>query len=113
VEVENIFTLSGASIRNMLEQKMRTAHAIGLGKNEILEVEVYPNSKLANKPIGSLAPIRWRICIIYREENTIIPRENTVLKPKDRVIILGDPVVLKTVIQYPFIFRLPGKKISL
>jgi Trk K+ transport system NAD-binding subunit len=91
VEVENIV------IRNRLEQTSRTAHAIGLGKNEIFEVEVHPHSRLANRRLGTLTPIRWRIGIIYREDNIVIPRHDTVLKPKDRVVILGDPSVLKTV----------------
>ncbi len=97
VEVENIYIASATGIRNRIEQRSRAAHAIGLGKNEILEVEVHPNSRLANKPIGALAPIRWRIGIIYRDGNIIMPRKDRILKPRDRVIILGDPAVLKTV----------------
>ncbi len=97
VEVENIYTASATGIRNRIEQKSRVAHAIGLGKNEILEVEVHPYSRLANKPLGSLAPLRWRIGIIYRDDNIVLPRRDTVLKPRDRVVILGDPAVLKTV----------------
>ncbi len=97
VEVENIFTASAAVIRNRLEQTTRTPHAIGLGKDEIMEVEVHPYSRLANRPLRTLTPIRWRIGIIYRDENIIIPKMDTILKPKDRVIILGDPAVLKTI----------------
>jgi len=96
VEVQDIFATSATGIRNTLEQKTRAAHAIGVGKNEILEVEVHPHSRLANKPLGSLAFVRWKIGIIYREGNIIIPQRDTVLKPKDRVVILGDPAVLKT-----------------
>jgi len=97
VEVQNIFTITAAGIRNLLEHKTKAAHSIGIGKNEILEVEVHPNSRLVNKPIGSVAPLRWNIGIIYRDGNIIVPRRGTVLKPKDKVVILGDPGVLKTV----------------
>jgi len=38
-EVENIFTTSAVALRNRLIQASRAAHAIGLGKDEILEVE--------------------------------------------------------------------------
>ncbi len=78
---------------------MRTKAAleVGIGKNEILEVEVHPHSKLANKPLGHLDPIRWRVGLVYRDGNIIIPRNETILKPRDRVLILGDPQVLKTV----------------
>ncbi|KJR40064.1 TrkA-N domain-containing protein [Candidatus Magnetoovum chiemensis] len=97
IEVENIFNAGAVMIRNLLEQKSRTVYAIGLGKNEILEVEVHPNSKIANKPISSFAPLRWRIGIIYRADNIIVPNPDTILKPKDKVVILGEPAVIKTV----------------
>lgn len=97
VEAENIFTASATAIRNKLEQTSRAAHAIGLGKNEILEVEVHPHSRLAHRPLRTLTPIKWRIGIIYRDENIVIPGRETVLKPKDKVVILGDPAALKTV----------------
>jgi len=97
VEVENIFNVSAIGLRNRLEQKTKTVHGVGLGKNEILEVEVHPNSRLAFNTIGRIRPRRWRIGIIYREESIVIPRDDTVLKPGDKLIILGDPRVLKTV----------------
>ena len=97
VEVVNIFVTTASTFQYMLEQKTKAAHSIGLDKNEILEVEVHPNSRLANKRLGALAPIRWRIGIIYREGHIIVPHRDTVLKPKDRVVILGDPATLKTV----------------
>jgi Trk K+ transport system NAD-binding subunit len=96
-EVQNLFAVGAAGIRNLLEQRTRTATAIGLGKNEILEVELHPHSRLANKPLRNLAPLRWKIGIIYREGSIIIPRGDTVLRPKDRMVLLGDPGVLKTV----------------
>lgn len=96
-EVENIFMASAVGIINRLTEKTKTTHEIGIGRNEIMEVEVHPNSRLANKPIGLLAPIKWRIGIIYRDDNIIIPRRDVVLKPRDRVVILGDPNILKTV----------------
>jgi Trk K+ transport system NAD-binding subunit/nucleotide-binding universal stress UspA family protein len=96
-EVKSIFTASANDIRNLIEHQAKTAHGIGIGKNEILEVEVHPASRLRNRPLGYIAPIRWNIGIIYRDGNIIVPKPDTVLKEKDRVVILGDPAVLKTV----------------
>jgi trk/ktr system potassium uptake protein len=96
-EVQELFASGAAGIRNMLEHRARAATTIGLGKNEILEVEVHPHSRLANKPLQNLAPIRWTIGLIYREGNILLPRGDTILRPRDRVVILGDPSVLKTV----------------
>lgn len=97
VEVENVYAAGAMGIRNRIEHKSKAAHAIGLGKDEILEVEVHPNSRLANKPLGIIDPIKWKLGIIYRDSNIIVPRPDTVLKPRDKVIILGSPPVLKTV----------------
>jgi hypothetical protein len=96
-EVKSIFTASANDIRNLIEHQAKTAHGIGIGKNEILEVEVHPASRLRNRPLGYIAPIRWNIGIIYRDGNILVPKPETVLKEKDRVVILGDPAVLKTV----------------
>lgn len=96
-EVINLFTASANDLRNLIEHQAKTAHGIGIGKNEILEVEVHPSSRLKNRPLGSIAPIRWNMGIIYRDGNIIVPKPETVLKEKDRVVVLGDPNVLKTV----------------
>lgn len=96
-EVEGIFKVSANSLRNRLEQRTKTVHGIGLGKNEILEVEVHPHSRLANKPLDSLKPRSWRAGIIYREGNIIVPGGNTVLRARDRIVILGEPNVVRTV----------------
>lgn len=97
VEVESIFTASAVAIRNRIAQASRAAHAIGLGKEEILEVDVHPHSRLANRPLYTLSHQRWRIGLIYRDENIIVPKRDAVLRPRDRVVILGEPSVLKTV----------------
>ncbi len=96
-EVENIFNISATVLRNRLDFKTKAVLGVGLEKNEILEVEVNPNSALANKPLSSLNPHNWRVGIIYREGNILIPQGNTVIKPRDRLIILGNPQVLQSV----------------
>lgn len=96
-EVKSIFTASSIDIRNMIEHQAKTAHGIGIGRNEILEVEVHPHSRLTNKPLGSIAPIRWRVGILYRDGNIIVPKPDTVLKGGDKIVILGEPGVLGTV----------------
>lgn len=97
VEVVEIFSLSATALRNRLEQRTKAVDGIGLGKSEILEVEVHPHSRLAGKPLASLNPKSWRVGIVYRDGNILIPGGNTVLRGKDRVVLLGDPGVLRTV----------------
>ncbi|PLY02628.1 MAG: hypothetical protein C0624_08110 [Desulfuromonas sp.] len=97
VEVESIFAVSANGLRNRLEHRTKTVQGIGVGKNEILEVEIHPQARLANKPLATLRPKNWHIGIIYRDGNIIVPRGTTVLKPRDRVVILGQPQVLSTI----------------
>lgn len=97
VEVENIFQVSAMGLRNRLEHTAKAVHGIGLGKNEILEVEVHPHSKLANKSLQVLSPKHWKVGIIYREGRIVVPHGDTTLSPKDRLVILGEPKLLNAV----------------
>jgi len=97
VEVEDIFDLSANALRNRVEHRTKAAHGIGLDKDEILEVEVHPNSRLVGKPLRLLTPRRWNVGLIYRDGHIVVPHGGAVLRGADRVILLGEPRVLKTV----------------
>ncbi|MFO7982437.1 MAG: TrkA family potassium uptake protein [Desulfuromonadales bacterium] len=97
IETENIFNVSATGLRNRLTQTTKAVHGVGLGQDEILEVEIHPYSRLANRPLQRINPRNWRVGIIYRNGNIVVPRGETELKPKDRIIILGDPRVVKIV----------------
>ncbi len=64
--------------------------AIGLGKNEILEVSVSPKSPYVNVPIRQLRHKHWRIALVYRGEEIILPGLTVHLKAGDRVVLVGD-----------------------
>jgi len=95
-EVEDIFHLSASGIINRLESKSKTAIGIGLGRSEILQVEVHPDSRLVNKRLSLFHAKKWRIGIIYRDEQIIVPLGSTVLRPHDKVVLLGDPRAIHT-----------------
>jgi Trk K+ transport system NAD-binding subunit len=97
VEVVDIIRSGVTELRNAMEQTVRTVQGIGLGENEIVEVEVHPHSKLAGKALGSIAPINWRVGLIYRDKQIVMPRKDAVLKAGDRVVLLGDPQTLAMV----------------
>lgn len=96
-EVEDIFTATVIGLMNRIENRTKMVHGIGLGLNEIQEVEVHPFSKLAHKSLLSITAHKWRVGIIYRKGKIVIPKGNTVLKPRDRVVILGEPKTLQTI----------------
>jgi Trk K+ transport system NAD-binding subunit len=68
---------------------------IGLGQGEIIEVTVMPTSIIAGYPVGKFSSRRWRIVAIFRGDRLILPKPRTVVKPGDRVLIVGDPKILK------------------
>ena len=97
IEVANIFKASANNILNIIQSHIRTPQGIGAGQGEILEVTVHPQSRLVNKPLSRLAPKNWQVGIIYRDDKIIVPGGKIRLMPEDRVVIMGEPSVLKSV----------------
>jgi len=71
-------------------KNIRKPIGIGLGKNEILEAVVSPRSPYTRVPIYPHRLRHWRLGLIYRSGRIILPRRRVVLKPEDRVLLLGD-----------------------
>ncbi len=74
-----------------------TAQTIGLNQGEIMEVLVPFSSPYAYRHIGSIPQVKWRIAAVYRDEKLIIPTHATMIKPRDRLLIVGKPKVLADV----------------
>jgi len=73
------------------------AKNIGLGKGEIMEVLISFGSPYAYRHIGSLTDKNWRIVAIYRDNRQIFPTPTTMIKPNDRLVIIGNPIVLEEI----------------
>ena len=82
-------------LERQIESGVVTPTNIGLGQGEIVEVSVMPTSILAGYPVGKFTSRRWRIAAIFRGDKLILPRPKTVIKPGDRILIVGDPKILK------------------
>jgi hypothetical protein len=82
------------------------AKNIGLGRGEIMEVLVPFGSAYAYRHVGSVAHRKWRIAVIYRGEKQILPNSATMIKPNDRLLLVGNPSVLEGV--YKQIIRRKG-----
>ena len=94
---------------------------IGKGLGEIIQIELTASSPLVGKPLKDLPPKQWIIGAIYRpkrkigissalaylrnfevsiEDKFIIPSGNTVPKAGDKIILIGDPYLLRSTAQY-------------
>jgi len=107
IELENKYVnliklpnIINATLIDLLPNVPVFARNIGLGKEEIMEVEVpasssfiYRNVELLNKENRS----KWRIVAIYRKDKLILPNKITTIQPYDKLVIVGDSKVLKDV----------------
>jgi len=82
-------------LERQIESGIVTPTNIGLGQGEIIEVSVMPTSIIAGYPVGKFSSRRWRIVAIFRGDRLILPKPRTIVKPGDRVLIVGDPKILK------------------
>ena len=73
------------------------ANNIGLGRGEIMEVLVPFGSSFAYRHVGSIAHRKWKIVAIYRNEKQIFPNNAMMILPNDRLVIIGNPIVLERV----------------
>ncbi len=96
-KIININELIASSLYEELPNVPIIAKNIGLAKGEIMEVLVSFGSSYAYRHIGSLSNRKWRIVAIYRDDKQLFPTNATMIKPNDRLIIIGNPIVLEEV----------------
>ena len=74
-----------------------TAQYIGLGVGEVMEVKIPIGSIFAYRHISSIHQKRWRIVLVYRNSKINFAKPSFILQPNDSILIVGDPVVLRSV----------------
>lgn len=73
------------------------ARYIGLAKGEIMQVRVPDGSIYANKHISSISQEFYKIALIYRNNEYILPSANTQILQNDKLLLVGDPNFLNLV----------------
>jgi len=86
-----------AHLYDQLPNVPLVAQNVGLGRGEIMEVHIPFGSAYAYRHVGSILQRKWRISAIYRDEKQILPTPATMIRPNDRLLILGKPLVLNGV----------------
>jgi len=87
--------LVAGSLYEKLPNVPITAKNIGLGRGEIMEVLVPVGSSFAFRHVGAISHRKWRVVAIYRNEKQILPNSGTMILPNDRLIVMGNPIVLE------------------
>ncbi len=96
-KILNINELIASSLYEALPNVPRIAKNIGFAKGEIMEILVSFGSSYAYRHVGSVSHKKWKIIAIYRDSEQIFPRHTTMIKPNDRLIVIGNPLVLEEV----------------
>ena len=73
------------------------AQNVGLGEGEIMEVLVPFGSSFVYRHIGVIEQKEWRIVAIYRNRKLVIPNRRRMIQPNDLLLLVGEPLVLKSV----------------
>ncbi len=105
IEKENINIITipeliNSAIIDVLPNVPVFARNMGLRKGEILEVQVPASSSFKYKNVyllNSENRNKWRIVAIYRNDNLILPTHMSEIEPYDRLLIVGQPNILKDV----------------
>lgn len=97
VKIINVNEVMAANLYEKLPNVPLIAKNIGLGQGEIMEIFVPFGSSFAYRHIGAISHPKWRIVALYRQEKQLFVGRETMLKPNDRLIVIGSPLVLEEV----------------
>ena len=99
VDVNPRETTVSSILQHVRKGKVRAAHSLYSGSMEVIEVEIVPTSVLVGKSIWeSELPKDIKVCGILRKDgNLIIPDENTLIREKDRLIVIAKTEAIKEV----------------
>jgi Trk K+ transport system NAD-binding subunit len=99
-ETVNRSTASASLAFNRLCSTHIHAVDLGLGEGEIMQITILEGSPAVERPLRLLRPRRWLVAAVYRDNELVVPHGSSVLLPGDRVLLVGDPDVLKSVGTY-------------
>lgn len=96
-ELINVYDTLSTRLTGCLDNMPSMAQFIGLGQGEIMEVKIPAGSGFAYRHISSISQKRFKIVMVYRNNEFILARAGLVLMPNDSILIVGDPKVLQSV----------------
>lgn len=77
-------------LQHIRRGRIKAAHSLRDGFAEVLEVEALDTSAVVNTPISEIRKPKGMIFgLIVREDEIIVPRPGSIIRPDDRVIILA------------------------
>ncbi|WP_207459620.1 Trk system potassium transporter TrkA [Azospirillum sp. SYSU D00513] len=92
--IDAVVSPRGITVSNILQHvrrgRVRAVHSLRDGFAEVIEAEALETSAVVNTPLREVKlPSGSIVGAIVRGDEVIVPRPNTIIRPKDRVIILA------------------------
>ncbi len=85
-------------LQHVRRGRIHSVHTLREGFGELIEAEALETSELVGSPIREIKiPDGIVLATIVRGEDVIIPRGNTIIQAKDRVILFAEPKAVKKV----------------
>ena len=77
-----------------------SAQGIGQERGEIRQITVLNSSPARGLSLRELKPQSWLVAAIYRQDTLVIPHGDTVIRSGDQIVVVGEPNVLETELQF-------------
>jgi uncharacterized protein len=100
VTVERTHLIADHAERALAHRGAIVPTGIGLGRGELVEIRILATSPILGRPLKDMAPDRWRVAAVFRDDELIVPTGDTTLEVDDRVLLVGDPTVLRGVAEH-------------
>jgi len=97
LSIINVNDIVASNLYEKLPNVPSIAKNIGLGQGEIMEILIPFGSSFAYRHVGTISHRKWKIVAIYRKEKQLFPNSATMLLPNDRLIVIGNSMVLEEV----------------
>ena len=97
LSIVDVRDIAASRLMDYLPDVPVLADNIGLSEGEIMEVKVPIGSAYMYRHINSIQQKKWRIALVYRGSEIILPKPSVMIHPNDTLLIVGDPNVLQNV----------------
>lgn len=97
IEAVSKHTACAGILESVIGRGKKVPLDVGLGKGELIEVEVLQGSTVVGQKLSDLHPKRWLVGAVYRNEELIVPHGDTIIRTGDKVLLIGDPQILQSV----------------
>ncbi len=78
-------------LRHVRRGRIRSVHALQNGAAEVIEADALETSPLVGRPLREVdLPAGVRIGAIYRNRSVILPRGDTTIQPRDRIVLFAE-----------------------